>query len=349
MSRALSALVAVALVVGAVVLRARIERGPSGSGEDRLEIVCGSDLRDVCEALAATDDSLRVVVEDEAATTDRLAGSRTDELGVDAWLAAGPWAEIVADNRVAAGVEGTPVTSTSGVLARSPATIVARQDRAAVLERHCGPAGVTWSCVGELAGRPWADAGGPSTWGVVRPGLAPPETGAGLVVLSQAVSSRTQAQGLPVSWARNDLDDPVVSDWFDQLAGQAKRAGASFRDPLARFLVAPATFGAVGAVEARSGPAVARAATGDDLRVIYPEPVVTADVTLSSLGPEPADRLLERIGRDRLLDALVAAGWRIDGRSPTSGVDPETSVGDDSGLPSPGALQYLRQRWQAVS
>jgi hypothetical protein len=333
-----------------VVVRDRVIEDGGGPGDtgDTLDLVCGSDLRDVCEALADADDAIDVTVEDEGATADRLSGSRPDELGVDAWLTAGPWPAIVADNRAATGVDGDPVTSTSDVLGRSPATIVAQEDRARALETTCGAVGVTWSCIGDLAGRPWTEAGGQPAWGAVRPGLSPPATGNGLIALSQAVSSRTVANDLPADWARNDLDDPAVSGWFDQLVGQAKRASASTQDPLSRFLVAPATFGVVGAVEARSGPAVARAANGSTLRVIYPEPVVTADVTLSSLGEPPADELVDRIGRDRLDRALAQAGWRVPGQDPADGVGSGPELPEASGLPSPGALQYLRQRWEEV-
>jgi hypothetical protein len=93
---------------------------------------------------------------------------------------------------------------------------------------------------------------------------------------------------------------------------------------------------------------VARAANGSTLRVIYPEPVVTADVTLSSLGEPPADELVDRIGRDRLDRALAQAGWRVPGQDPAGGVGSGPELPEASGLPSPGALQYLRQRWQEV-
>jgi hypothetical protein len=336
------------MVGGAVVVRDRIDGGGSGGGGDEpLRLVCGTDLGPVCEALASADDGIEVTVEDEGRTADRLSGGRPDELGVDAWLTAAPWAGIVADNRATAGVEGDPVTSTSDVLARSPATIVALRDRAAALAGSCGGP-VSWNCIGELAGRSWTDAGGEAAWGSVRPGLSPPETGNGLAVLSQAVSSRTVAVDLPAEWARNDLDDPAVSGWFDQLASQAKRAGGSVTDPLARFLVAPATFGMVGALESSSGPSVERAANGGQVDVIYPEPVVTADVTLSSLGEVPADDLVDRIGRDRLLDELAAAGWRVPDREPAPGVGAGPALPEDSGLASPGALQYLRERWRSV-
>lgn len=347
MKRLLAALAAVGMVVGAVVVRDRIDGGSGAGDDDALQLLCGTDLAAVCEALAAADDRLEVTIEDEGLTADRLSGGRPDELGVDAWLTAAPWAGIVADNRATAGVEGDPVTSTSDVLARSPATIVALRDRAAALAASC-VGSVTWSCIGEVAGRPWSDVGGEATWGSVRPGLSAPETGSGLAVLSQAVSSRTVSVDLPADWARNDLDDPAVSGWFDQLVSQAKRAGGSVTDPLARFLVAPATFGMVGALEEASGPSVERAANGSQVEVIYPEPVVTADVTLSSLGEAAADDVVDEIGRDRLLDELAAAGWRVPDRESAPGVGGGPALPDGSGLASPGALQYLRERWRSV-
>jgi hypothetical protein len=231
----------------------------------------------------------------------------------------------------------------SAVLARSPATIVAQSDRAAALGAACqGP--VTWACIGRFAGRPWTEAGGQQTWGTVKPGLAAPVQGAGLVALAQAVASRL---GTP-DWASNDVDDPAVAAWFDQLVGEAKRVRVAGQTPLARFLVVPASFGAVGALESEAGPSVDEAANRKNLRVIYPEPVATADVLLTPAAGGTAAAVLDRIDRAQLLDALAATGWRVPGRDDVAGVGGGPDLPATAGLPSAGALQFLRGAWDQV-
>ena len=355
MRRFLAVVAAVGMVAAALLVRTVIDGGsgggPGGAGgdgsDDTTTVVCGPDLRALCEALAAADPTVRVVVEDEADTVARLAADGVAGLDADAWFTVGPAAAVLADDRAAAGLPPLALGGTSPVLARSPAVLVAAADRAAALTSAC-PTGVTWACVGPFAGRPWTEAGGQPAWGQLRPGLPSPATGAGLVVWSQAVSSQTVAVDLPALWARNDLDDPAVSGWFDALATQSKRAGAAAGDPLSRFLVAPATFGVVGALEAAAGPAVQRGAGRNAPSLIYPEPVVSADVTLTvPAGSSPED-VLDRLGRDRIEQFLAEEGWRVPGRPDAPGVGGGPPLPDTSGLASPGSLSYLQERWGAA-
>jgi hypothetical protein len=338
----LAALVgAVALVVGAVLVRGAIDGdggggGGAGSGEEgRLQLVCSSALRAACDGLAGDDVAVRV--EDDAVTAAALAGE--DPPGVDAWLTTSPWPAIVAEDRELAGsppVLGRP----SSTLARSPATAVMRRDRAEAAAAACG-GDVTWACVGGAADEPWTELGGSPTWGTVKPGLPDPDRSDGLVVLSQAAASRLGR----TDFAANDFDDdPEFGPWFDQLVGAAKDAGRGTPSPLDRFLVANASFGAVGALEAEAVPAQRRAANGGDLAVIYPEPVVTADVVLVPAAGREAAEVVDRVGRAPLLAALGDAGWRVPGRDGPAG--PALPAG--SGLPAPGVLAALRERWEQV-
>jgi hypothetical protein len=352
--RFLAVLAAVGMVAAALLVRTLIDGGgPSGANNagdgssDTTTIICGPDLRRFCEALAAEDSSVRVMIEDEATTTDRLATAEAGGLDADAWFTVGPAAAVLADDRSSAGLPPLELGGTSPVLARSPAVLVAASDRAEALSGAC-LSGITWSCIGPFAGRPWTDVGGQATWGQVRPGLASPATGGGLTVWSQAVSSETVAVDLPALWARNDLDDPSVSAWFDNLAAQSRRAGPAASDPFSRFLVAPATFGVVGALEAAAGPALQRAAGRSALSLIYPEPVVTADVTLTvPNGSDPAD-VIDRLGGDRIDELLAAEGWRVPSQPTAPGVGGGPPLPETSGLPAPGALSYLQQRWEAA-
>lgn len=346
MRRLAAVAAALALVVGAVFARQRIDGGSDGAVDGAtIRLLCGTDLAAACGRLAARDRSITLVVEDEGVSTDRLsalAGANTGA-GFDAWLVAAPWPSVVADNRAQRGSGGAVLGRSSRVLARSPAVIVARDTRATALQSACTGA-VTWSCIGRFAGSAWTEAGGQATWGTVKPGLAAPDRGSGLVVLSQAVASQVRTS----NWASNDLDDPTNSAWFDQLVGQARRSGVGGQTPLSRLLVVPASFAAVGALESEAGPAVARAADRSSLRVIYPEPVTTADVTLTPPVGGDAGRMLQRIGPSRVSDALAATGWRVPGRSPVDGVGAGPALPRSSGLPSAGALQNLSDRWELV-
>jgi hypothetical protein len=353
MKRFLALLAAVGLVAGALLVRTVIDGGTpgggsaGGGGDDTTTLRCGPDLERVCEALAAGSDGVEVRIEAEGVTAGRLVAEGSVGLQADVWLTVGPWAEVAADDRAAAGGPPLDLGGTSPTLARSPAVIVAAVDRADALADAC-PTGITWACIGPFAGRPWTDVGGLATWGALRPGIAPPATGSGLTVWSQAVSSRTVSVGLPADWARNDLDDPSVSGWFDQLAAQSKRAGPGVADPLARFLVAPATYGVVGALEAAAGPAVARAAGRSDTRLIYPEPVVSAEVTVTAPAGSNVDEVLDRLGADQLARALAEAGWRVADEPFAPGVGGGPPLPTSSGLAAPGALAYLQERWEAI-
>lgn len=343
MKRALAVVAAVALVVAAVLVRNRLD-GDGGGGEGgRVRLVCGPAVAAACRELAG--DGVSVVVEDEATTAARLVALKPGRSpGFDAWLAVGPWPAMVAEQRRAAGGDPVPLGEPSRRLARSPATIVARDDRVAALEEHCGGA-VDWACIGDVAGGPWTAAGGPATWGTLKPGQPSPDRGDGLVVLSQAVSSELGT----TDYASNDFtDDPELTPWFDRLVGAVKDSSSGAGTPLERFLVAPATFGVVGAIEAESAPSVARAADGEQFTVIYPEPVVTADVALTPRAGTSASDVLDRLGTERLDRALAAAGWRVPGQRQADGVGGGPDLSSGSGLPGPGVLSALRQRWEEV-
>lgn len=346
MKRLAALVVAVALIAGALWIRDRMEgdddrAGGIGGGGSDLALVCSRTMEQSCRSLGRVD-GITVRIEDDATTAEALVQSQDGVSVVDAWLTTASWAAMVADERQLAGrrpVLGQP----SDTLARSPATIVARSDRAEAMRSACGGS-VTWACIGDAAGGPWTALGGQPTWGVVRPGLAAPNTSRGLVVLAQAVASRLGR----TDYASNDFDeDPTFRTWFDRLVGAAKDTdfpGAS----LSRFLVAPATYGMVGVLEAESGPELARAASGGAFDVIYPEPVVTADVVLAPAAGSDADAVIDRIGRDRLRSALSRSGWRVPGTSPARGVDPSVRLPAAAGLPRPGVLAALRSEWEDV-
>ena len=233
------------------------------------------------------------------------------------------------------------------MIARSPLVIAARQDRAAVLTAFCGGQ-VTWTCVGEVAGAPWTDIGGQETWGVVRPAHAEPLTsGAGLLVLGAAVASfvatpEVDADAVtPIDWDTND----AFPGWFQNLERTVpEEAFTPGRDPLGTWLQRRLIgYDLVGTTEAAALTSLAAAAPDirDDATVLYPAPVATADVLLAPVaGGRDATGL-----EDDLTEALITAGYRVDGNAPPGApVLPESD-----GLPAPGALDALRGLWERVA
>lgn len=340
MKRLLAAVAAVALVGGAWWIRQNVIEGDSGSGggaaDGQLRLLCGSDLEQVCRQLADGDESMVVRVEPEGTTADRLSTPEA-EVDFDAWLTAGPWPAIVADNRRVAGLDGDVLGDTGAVLGRSPVTFVGPTDRVDALAANCGGT-LTWVCLGESSGQPWASVGGQTTWGTVKAGLAPPDGGAGLVALDQAVADRTDR----TDWDALDLQD--AEPWLSQLVG----AATVDPDPLNVQLTRPGSFSFSTPLEQASGPRLAQAANGGQYSLLYPEPMVTADVTLTAAAGQDADDLLDRLGTDRVGDELAADGWRVDGRTPARGVGGGPALPSGSQLTSAGALQALREQWEAL-
>ena len=328
MKRVVAALVAVGMIVGAVLLRDRIDGDDGGSGGegrsgDQLRVVCDTTLTDVCELLARADDEIEIVVRDSGATTDDLT-TEGGELGADAWLTTSAWPEVVADNRRFEELDGEVLGAPSAVLARSPVMIATRSEGRAALEEACDGA-ITWRCVGEQvpAGQ--------------RVGLSAPESAAGLTVLAAGTDSWFGGD----DYSTVDFEDQAFGLWFDDLTRASSSTRFGRQTPLERAATRVGEFTTVGALESETS----RLLTGNKAYVpIYAEPMVTADVVLVPRAGLDAQQLLDEIGADELRDALSARGWRIDGRAPSGAQEPP-ALPDGSHLPSPGVLQSLRDRW----
>ncbi len=346
--RLIAVVTAVALVLGALAVRNNLDdEGDAGAGnaDGPIRLVCARELADACGDLEGGDVS--VVVEDASTTADRLAGGngRPD---LDAWLTIDPWPAMVEDARARAGAEPV-LASTSDVLARSPLVIVAKADRADVLARACATTSVEWSCVGQHAGASWASLGGDETWGSVRPGHLSPDTSAsGLAVLAQASASYAGRADL----SANDLDDPAYRRWLTTLERSVPTFTPSASSPVEEVLQRP-TYDVVGTTEADATTTLERSpGRRGSLTIFYPQPMVTADVVLVSVG---GGALPDSLGSDASR-ALAGAGWRDAGTggsppagAPLSNGEPVlASLPASSGLPSAGTLAALRRVWQEV-
>lgn len=334
----------VGLVGAAFAIRGGDDDGGGGGGtggDGGRRLVCTTDLAEVCDALS---DDYDVRVEDAVVTADALTGAaRADDVDADLWLVARPWAESVATTRELAG-DPAVTGGASGTVARSPVVLVVQESRADALAGDCG-GDVRWACVGDVADQPWTEAGGPPTWGTVKAGIAAPGAGSGLLALGAAVADHL---GRP-DFASNDFDGSL-DNW---LSGLAATAATSDRPDVVEQMITggPGIMAALGTVEAGADAALER----DVVRVVVPEPIVTADlvvVPIADEGSGDADDAAgdadDLAGEGDLLDALAAAGWRVEGRDPAEGIDAALELPDEAGVPRGDVLRVLLDRWSQL-
>lgn len=344
-ARLLAFVAAIAMVLGAVAVRNRLD-----AREERvttvLRLVCATELRQACEAMAEDKAAgrLEVTTEPASETADRLIDPRngtTAARGLDGWLTTAPWPAIVAEGRARRGLE--PLVSHGPALARSPVVLAVWPERAGALSRHCRVPAVTWRCLGDNAGRAWAELGGQPTWGPVKPGHAEVSSATGLVVLGAGTAGYFERSDL----ARADLDDDAYRDWLTRLERSIPSRSPS---PLEDMLLAgPGAFDAVATVEADAGPLLARSARPQKPELVYPAPVATADVVLGMVRGRRAELLVEVVAGRPGRKALAANGWRVSGRPRPPGVPGVPALPPTSGIPVPGVLEALRQAVQEVT
>jgi hypothetical protein len=339
-----AAVVAVLLVVVALLVRNWIDDGGGGGG-GTVRLLCTTELEAACTRLTEQNDSVDVTVE-PAGTTAQSLVALPDEgrPNFDAWLAPSPWPEIVDTQRSES--QKRPLFSRpSDPIGRSPLVLVARTDRAPVLEATpaCNNT-VDWKCIGAVAGRSWTDLpGGQAAWGTVKPAYGNPTVGAvALLVLSQATSEF-------LGTADYSLADLESDEYLDWLSGIERAVPSTPTNPFLEMLqqLPTATYDVVGTTEAEAGPAIAAAAPDRrrELTLLYPEPVVTADVVLAAVvgHGDAADGLTGDIA-----EALAATGWRVPGFDSVRGVRDTPALPRQSGLPDAGVLVALQRTWSGV-
>ena len=331
---------ALALVIAAVVARGMLDDDDGSAAGGDIRVVCPRELEGPCGSLGG---DATVRIEDAESTAAALAGAgEADDVDADVWVVPAPWGELVADQRARAGLPGL-VGDPSEAVARSPVALVVYADRAAALEDGACAGGVTWRCLGEAAERSWSEVGGEvggDIPGRVKVGITDPDTSTGLVVLGGATAGYFDT----ADYAANDFDS-AWSQWLGALGARADEAAAG--DVVNTLLTAGAAqFAAVGAleVEARQVTTAGR----DDVRVIYPAPVATADLVAIPIGASSAAATAARdVAADGdLRAALAEAGWRVTGEDLAAGVDGSIELPDDDGLPSGGVLGALAARWK---
>jgi hypothetical protein len=335
--RALALTASVALVGVALFIRGRGDDGSGGGGggDGSRTLVCPPELRTVCETAAADDYDVRI--EDVLTTADALTAGDVDG---DVWLVPKPWHDAVSVPRELNGQD--PVLGAeSAVVARSPVVLVVAASRVDALTTGACGGTVAWACVGDVADGPWTDAGGQPNWGEVRAGVARPDGAAGLTLLGAAAADFLDDPG----FASNDFGG-ALDNWLSKLAASSSAAGGP--DPVAAMITqGPGHLAVLGTLEAFAG----QAAGHEAVRVVVPEPVVTADLVAIPLvqpgDDNPDSGVLDDLVDDDLSDALAEAGWRVDGHDLAPGLDPDLDLPDpdEPGVPRGDVLRALLQRW----
>jgi len=302
MKRVLAVVGAGLMIIVAILVRSAIDDdGGSGDGGDGnssepVRIVCVTELRDVCRALDNTE------IADAGATVTALG---TGDLDADAWLTFEPWPEIADID------QGTVVASTQ-------LAVVIWKDREDELLQHACSGRITWRCLGEAGGRPWADIGSPLR-GDVEIGLPPVSQASGLLLLGYAAAGYFGT----TDYGTNDIAiDDAFAPWLRGIT-----SGAADDDPLNRMLtVGKAAYAAVGTIGAKANHLGAHE---DEVRILYPAPGATVRVVLAPAKGANV-RAVERLaGSDDLRDALEDQGYDVPAAKAT-------------GLPDAGVLAAMR-------
>jgi len=349
-----AALAAVGLVLVALAVKGEWPFGGGGSsgGGGSVRLLCTTELEAACTQLAEHDGDVSVTVEPAGTTAQSLVALPDNQRpNFDAWLAPSPWSQMVDVQRRG---KRPLFAKPSDPIGRSPLVVAVRADRKPVLDATppCNNA-IDWKCIGAVAGRPWTDLpGGQPAWGTVKPGYGDPSVNAtSLLVLSQASSEFLDNS----DYSRSDLQDN--NDYLDWLAGLERavpKLAPSAAGPFAEMLQAlpTATYDMVGTTEADAGPALAAAAPErrQQLTLLYPEPVVTADVVVAAVAASPNRDGADGLGgNSELAAALARTGWRVPGQPAARGVRDTPALPRGSGLPTdPGSLVALQETWQGV-
>jgi hypothetical protein len=343
-----AALAALVLVVVALWIRGRIDE--NGGGAATVRLLCTTELEAACTDLSENS-VVSVTVEPAGMTAESLA--RGERVDFDAWLAPSPWPQMVDIQRRVNGLRPA-FDAPSDPIGRSPLVLVARADRAPVLQGtpQCNNV-LDWRCIGAVAGRPWTGLpGGQTAWGTVKPAHGDPASNAtALLVLSQATSEFLGT----ADYSRADLEtNDAYLDWLSGIERAIPKLPPTAASPFAEMVqqLPTATYDIVGTTESEAGPGIAAAAPDRRraLTLLYPEPVVTADVVLAAVARSSREHQAAGLaGEGDLAAALARTGWRVPDEPNARGVRDTPALPRGSGLPpDPGALVALQETWRGV-
>jgi hypothetical protein len=324
-ARAFAVAVAIVLVVGAFFVRRDVIEGDddNGNGTDPSEeIVCITELADVCETYAVGDASLQVTIEDAGVTLDRLATLGDDE-AAPLWLTVEPYPAMV--DSIRTGARAEPLAFTTTTLGASQLGVALPPDgRLDVLVAACGTEPL-WRCIGEDAGAPWTEIGGEERWGTIRPAFGD-VTDSALGLASFASSVAGYFGDTDISRSRWEADSAQFTPWVRGLASTASGVSLSGGSALGTMATRPSALD----IAATAGYELAALdASSERFASNYPAPEMWLQAVLAVPGgaAAPGDLVSD------LTEQLLGAGWD----------DAATAA---TPLPSASTMLALRAYWQ---
>jgi hypothetical protein len=313
-------LVAVALVVGAILIRKAIgddssdsQQSDGGSSNGAYSLICSTEFTDICGQLP---DSYAVTVEPAGVTLDRLATAQSSELP-DAWLTLDPFPAMLDEIRSRAS-NLPPSVKTTAPVATTEQVFALPADRAAAFQRECDtdPVG---RCVGDLAGRKWSDLGATDVDGRVKPAINDPDNEAfGLLTFANAVAGYHDRTSIDsTAWS----GDSAFTSWLRNFVNNVGIiAGSTLNTMLVRE--SSVDVAATSTAEISTTPR----ASEDGVTTLPASPGFGTNATLATFG-EDRDEVAEI-----LTTLLVGQGW-------------ERPAADEAPLPA-STFIALRQLWK---
>lgn len=310
--RLATVVVAVALIVGAFVVRRNVIEGgdddadePGRGPDPASELVCVTELEAVCDELRAAHPELAVTVEDARVTLDGVVGGEP----VPLWLTFEPF-PAMAGSLVA-----------GAVLATAELAIATPPGRQELLAARCAEQPL-WRCVGDLAGEAWGEVPG-----VIEPSVGDVgTTAAGLASFASAVAGYFDTTELSRTvWE----SEPEFVPWVRLLVRAVPLAQLTAGTPVTTMLIRPS---AVNVAASNDAELVALGARGAEVEPGYPEPSMWLQAVLAA--PVGAD-----IPTDLATDATAAlldAGWS----------QPDATA--QTPLPAATTMLALRGLWEEV-
>jgi hypothetical protein len=311
--RLATVVVAAGLIVGALLIRRNvIEGGDDGDSDDgpepTEELVCLTELADVCASLGENHPDLTIRVEAAGATLARIAEGEPAPM----WVTFAPFPAMA---------DGAPYGADPEVLASSRLAVATPVERGDVLATACASAPL-WQCIGDAAGEPWSALGGEAAWGPVKPSVGNAGSSAGaLASFAVAVAGYYNTADLTGAlWT----GDAVFLGWVSGLVREVPLTSLT-GTPLDTMLIR-ASVNVAATSDAEIAALGARAA---EVAPSYPEPSMWLQAVLAApAGAEVPDGLARDSAR-----GLLAAGW-----------DPPEDAAQP--LPSATTMIALRQLWE---
>lgn len=322
LKRVAAVLAAVALVVGAILLRNGLDDSSAASDDEPAQpgsysVVCSTEFAEVCQDLP---DTYAVAVEAAGVTLDRLSAVESADLP-DAWLTLDPFPAMLDETRERSHSLPAAVAA-SDVLAMTDQTYSLPAPRAELFAQSCGTEPVA-KCVGDKAGVKWTDLGATDIATEVNPGIADPS--------GEALGLLTFANGVAGYFGTTDLQSNLwqgnagFSDWMRNFVKNVTVLVSG--SPLNVMLVRPSLVDVAATTSAQV--ASNEQASSESVGTLSVAPAFRVRAVLATLGNRS-----NALPRD-LSEALAAHGWTA-------------PAADEPALPQ-STFIALRQLWKETT